>query len=41
MSSEGMIAEWLKAWDNKIHHLGWVVRIFLFVKLPIIESMKK
>jgi len=41
MSSEGMIAEWLIIRDNKIHHLGWVVRIFLSVKLPIIESMEK
>ena len=33
--------EWLKLWAKKVHHVSWIIRIALFVKLPAIETIDK
>ena len=33
--------EWLKLWAKEVHHVSWIIRIALFVKLPAIETINK
>ena len=28
-------------WAKKVHHVSWIIRIALFVKLPAIETIDK
>jgi hypothetical protein len=33
--------EWLNEWANEIHHMSWIGRIPLLVKLPVVEAIGK
>ena len=36
-----LVREWLNEWANEIHHMSWIVRIPLLVKLPVVEAIGK